>query len=233
MKWTRSLLNFFYPNRCPACDSLISAHALLCEACAEKLLLGQDDYCHLCGKVNCICKHVQYAYDQAVVCSAYAEGTIPAIIALKSSRNTNFAPYAAQILANRLELGIYYKQIDCVMPVPMHSQKQRLRGYNQAALIAKEIARLMERPYREDVLTKGAGKIAQHKLNAAERARNVESFGIRETDLTGMRILLCDDVLTTGNTMNRCAALLKEQSAACVIAAAAATTIPKKQEDSK
>ncbi len=233
MKWTRSLLNFFYPNRCPACDTLITAHALLCEECAEALLLGQDDYCHICGKVACICKRVQHAYDKVVVCSAYTDGTVPAVIALKSSRNTNFARYAAQIMASRLEFGVYYKQIDCVMPVPMHRSKQRLRGYNQAALIAKEIARLLDVPYREDVLTKGRTRTAQHNLGAAERAKNVESFGIRDADLSGMRILLCDDVLTTGNTMNRCAALLKERGAVSVIAAAAATTIPKKQEDSK
>lgn len=196
------------------------------------LLLEQDGYCHDCGKIICRCSYFPHAYDRAVVCSAYKEGTVPAVIALKKSVNTNFAVYAAQILAKRLELGAaYYKKIDCIMPVPMHRSKQRLRGYNQAALIGREIAHLMELPYREDVLLKGRSKLEQHRLSAQERAKNVESFSIRECSLSGMRILLCDDVLTTGNTMHRCAELLKERGASAVIAAAAATSVPKNKEN--
>ena len=117
------------------------------------------------------------------------------------------------------------------MPVPVHPSRLRQRGYNQAALIGKEIARLMDLPYREDVLCKGRSKVEQHRLSAEERARNVDSFFIRECSLDGMHILLCDDVLTTGNTMHRCAALLKERGAAAVIAAAAASTAPKQKEN--
>ncbi len=231
MTWTRSLLDFFYPNRCPACDAFIGAHELLCETCADALLLAHEDYCHYCGKTICRCKQFSPAYDYAVVCSVYHEA-MPAVIRLKDSTNTNFAVYAAQILASRLQLGIsYYKQIDCVMPVPMHRTKQRMRGYNQAALIGREIARLTDIPYREDLLTKGHSRTEQHRLSAQERAHNLDSFGIRDCDLSGMRILLCDDVLTTGNTMHRCAELLKEKGASAVIAAAAATTAPKQKEN--
>ncbi len=231
MRWTRSLLNFFYPNRCPACSTIIGAHELVCETCGETLLLEQDGYCHRCGKVECRCKHTIPAYDRAVVCSAYRDGAVSAVIQLKTSSNTNFAHYAAQILASRLQFGEpYYGRIDCVMAVPMHRSKQRMRGYNQAALIGRETARLLDIPYREDVLTKQRSSVEQHKLSAEERARNVGSFGVRTCDLHGMRILLCDDVLTTGSTMNRCAELLKECGAAAVIAAAAATSIRKEKE---
>ncbi len=235
MRWTSSLLNFFYPNRCPACGCLISAHELVCADCEDTLLLEQDAYCHDCGKVACICKRGTNSYDKAVICSAYRDHTVPAIVRLKKSENTNFAVYAAQILASRLEYGVsYYKKIDCVMPVPMHKSKQRMRGYNQASLIGKEIARLMDIPFREDVLTKDRSGAEQHTMkSAAERAGNVSGFGICECSLAGMRILLCDDVLTTGSTMSRCASLLKEKGASAVIAAAAATTVPKKIKTSQ
>lgn len=223
MKWTKSLLNFFYPNRCPACDRFLTAQELLCTECAEKLLLGQDAYCHVCGKLDCMCSRTSLAYDGAVVCSAYAEGTVPAILQLKTSGNTNFAIFAARILAERLRNTDL--QLDCVIPVPMHRSKERMRGYNQAALIAEEIARLLELPLYENILIKNQSSIEQHRLSAAERSKHPESFGIHEKRLDGMRILLCDDVLTTGNTLNRCAALLKENGAAAVFAAAAATTI--------
>ncbi len=230
--WMKSLLNFLYPNRCPACGIYLDAHALLCEYCSEKLLLSQNDYCTSCGKTRCICGKKELAYNRAVICSCYDGGAVPAILELKRSRNTNFAYYAAQILAARLESSASYSQVDCVMPVPMHPENQRMRGYNQAALIAQEIARLMELPYRDDVLFKQKGHAAQHTLGPEARAKNVESFGIHECSLDGLHILLCDDVLTTGSTMSRCAALLKERGAASVTAAAATTSVPKpRQED--
>ncbi len=217
------MLNFFYPNHCPACDRFLAAQELLCAECSENLVLKPEDYCHICGKPDCMCSRASLAYDGAVVCSAYAEGTVPAILQLKTSRNTNFAIFAARILAEHLQTADLH--FDCVVPVPMHHSKERMRGYNQAALIAEEIARLLDLPLYEDILIKNRSSIEQHNLGAAERAKHPESFGIREHRLDGMRILLCDDVLTTGNTMNRCAALLKENGAAAVFAAAAATTI--------
>jgi ComF family protein len=229
--WTKSLLNFFYPNRCPGCGTLLTARELVCEACGEEMVIGQDDYCHVCGKVVCVCKHRSFAYDRAVVCTGYHGCTVPAVIAMKESANTNFAYFTAGILAERIRYSLIYGQPDCVMPVPMHRSKERMRGYNQASLIGRELAALLEIPFRDDVLYKNRTKRAQHTLNAQERARNVGSFGIRNTQVDGLRILLCDDVLTTGSTMNRCAELLKEHGAEAVIAAAAATTIPRKQEE--
>lgn len=229
MRWMKSLLNFFYPNRCPACDTFIGAHELVCKECEDKLLISQDGYCHFCGKPACVCKERTFSYDRAVVCSPYTDDVISAIIRLKRSENTNFAVYAAQILAGRLTHGeCYYKSFDCVMPVPMHSSKRRIRGYNQAALIGKELARLMKLPYREDLLHKKHTRKEQHKLRSLEeRAKNTESFYIKECDLSGMRILLCDDVLTTGSTLDRCARLLKEHGALSITAASAVTTVPK------
>ena len=228
-KWKRSLLEVLWPNRCPGCNALIGPDRVVCEACGEKMLLEHDAVCRRCGKVGCICDKKQLAYDRALAACAYAEESIPAIIRMKQSENTNFAEFAARILAERLRHGIDFGEIDLVVPVPMHPAKERQRGYNQAALIAREIASLLELPCREDILYKEKTSRAQHELNAAERAKNVDSFHIHDIPLDGQRILLCDDVLTTGNTMSRCAALLKQQGAAAVIAAAAATTVPQKK----
>lgn len=229
--WMKSLLNFLYPNRCPVCDSFLDAHTLVCEDCGNTILLGQDDYCHRCGKIACRCKYMDYAFDRAVVCCRYDESTIPAVLALKKSRNTNFAYFTAQIIAERLRNNPLYGDLDYVTAVPMHPSKERQRGYNQAALIGEEIARLLAIPYYDDILYKAYASPAQHTLGREARRKNVDAFRIRSERLDGLRILLCDDVLTTGSTLHRCAALLKENGAKTVIAAAAATTIPKKQEE--
>lgn len=228
----RKILDFLYPNVCPCCGTFLFPEEMICETCAEKMILEQDGYCHQCGKINCLCKYQKLFYDKAVVSCRYADETVPAVICLKTGKNTNFAYFSARILAERLKHGSYYGEINYVMPVPMHKSKQRKRGYNQAALIAKEIASILNLPYREDILYKKKSGKEQHKLaSVKERSENVSTFAIHDISLEHQRILLCDDVLTTCSTMNRCAELLRQNHASAVIAAAAATTVPKKKEE--
>ncbi|MEE5992167.1 MAG: ComF family protein [Oscillospiraceae bacterium] len=228
MNWKKHILNILFPNRCPVCNAVLLPDELLCEECAEKILLDFESFCHVCGKIRCICKERKLFYDKAVICSAYTEEAIPAIIHLKESNNTNFAVFSGQIMAERIRNSFTYDgKYDCIMPVPMHPSKQRKRGYNQSALIAKEMAKVLEIPYREDVLYKNLSRYAQHQLNAEERQLNVFSFGIHDISVKGLNILLCDDVLTTGSTLNRCAELLKSKGAVSVTVASATTTPPK------
>lgn len=230
-----SLINLLLPNRCPGCDTFLCAGELLCASCEETVLLPHDDYCHTCGKMQCRCKRQPPSYDQAVVCAQYADDpdapAVRAIWALKNSQNTNFARFTAKILAERLRFSLDYGTYDCVTAVPMHRTKQRMRGYNQSALIGRALAQELGIPFREDLLYKDRSVQAQHTLHAEERARNVSSFHAHDVFLDGMRILLCDDVLTTGATMERCARLLKSCGASHVTAAAAATTDNPQQGD--
>ena len=223
-----SLTNFILPNRCPGCGAFLTPREMLCPGCEEKILLRHDDYCHVCGKIRCQCKTHRFGYDSVVLCARYSDDpddpAVRAVWALKNSRNTNLAEFSAEIIARRLRHSLTYGTFDCVTAVPMHRSKQRLRGYNQAALIGKALAARLELPYREDMLFKTRTRQAQHNLSAAERTLNVSSFGAKDCDLTGMRILLCDDVLTTGATMSRCAELLHACGASYVTAAVIATT---------
>ena len=223
-----SLINFLLPNRCPGCDTFPTAGERLCPACEESALLLHDDYCHFCGKVFCICKRTTRHYDRVVVCSRYTDepddAAVRAVWALKNSYNTNFAYFAAGIIAERLKNSADYGSCDLITAVPIHRSKRRIRGYNQAEVIARALSRELGLPCRDDLLWKESSQTAQHSLSAVEREKNVSSFHSSHADLTGKRILLVDDVLTTGATLDRCAALLKMDGAAFVCAAAAATT---------
>ena len=106
----------------------------------------------------------------------------------------------------------------------MATRKKRRRYCNPAEVLAKEIAAVTRIPMRTDLLHCAETAVAQHTLSAAQRRKHVSQFSAAGKDLKGYRILLCDDVLTTGSTMNRCAELLKAQGAVSVAAAAAATT---------
>lgn len=223
-----SLLNLLLPNRCPGCDAFLHSDELLCPACEEKILLPHDDYCHVCGMLRCKCGTHPPDYDMAVICARYTgepdDPAVRAIWELKNSLNTNFAAFAGNMIAQRIRHCPDYGVFDCVTAVPMHRAKLRKRGYNQAELIGRRIAAELTVPYRNDLLRKERSDMAQHSLNASARAANVASFAARDVSLDGMRILLCDDVLTTGATMNRCALLLRSCGASFVTAAAAAAT---------
>ena len=119
---TKHLLNFFYPNRCPACQQFLTAEGLLCDTCANALPLAEDKYCRRCGKPDCMCESLQPAYTHAIVCAAYQGGTVPAILGLKNSSNTNFAYFSAQLIAERL-LAAEIPLPDLVTSVPMHPSK--------------------------------------------------------------------------------------------------------------
>jgi len=104
---------------------------------------------------------------------------------------------------------------DVLVPVPLHPGRRRERGFNQAALIAREIARLTDRPWVEEALVRRAQTRPQTGLSAAERRRNVKGAFVvrRRREVTGRVVVLVDDVLTTGATAQACALALREGGA--------------------
>ena len=128
---------------------------------------------------------------------------------------------AASIRANLP--GVAFDQITCV---PMRTAKEKERGYNQSALLAQELSKLLEIPVHCHLLRKCADTPAQHELKGAERRGNVFGvFEVAKPELTqGKTILLCDDVKTTGATLDECAKMLKLAGAQEVYCACIAVT---------
>lgn len=210
--WKRFLLDLLYPNRCGCCQALLAWDAEMCEACKAQLPPPQQ-------------KDRRVAEVERVFAAFSYEGVAKAgVLSLKNSENLNFAHYAGAALARMLD----GEMLDLIVPVPMNEKKQRARGYNQAEVIAREIAERLHLTVRTDCLTHAQTQTEQHALHAAERAEHALCIQVAAQDLSGKRILLCDDVLTTGSTLTRCAMLLKEQGAASVLAAVATLT-PRKQ----
>lgn len=222
-KLKATVLQMLYPNRCPGCNAFLTAYETVCDDCADSMLLEQNSYCHRCGKVTCFCQYKKLFYDDAVIACRYENAAVPCVLKLKQAKNTNFAGFSARILAQRLQNSAYGKA-ELIVPVPMHPAEIRRRGYNQTAVIAGELSGLLGIPCRDDILFRNPS-VSQHLLNAQERAKNVENFGIHPVSVRNLHIILCDDVLTTGNTMNRCAELLKSAGASRITAASATTAL--------
>ncbi|MBQ8514144.1 MAG: ComF family protein [Ruminococcus sp.] len=227
----RFCLDLIYPNRCPCCEEFLPWNEYLCRKCREKVFFCPDEVlCRRCGKIKseCMCA-VPLEYDEAAAVSYYDNGARNGLLLLKDASNRNFGWYAGVRLGEWILRQPDWMKADGLVPVPMSTGKKLLRGYNQAEVIAKGISSVTKIPVRKDCLIKKHGSREQHTLGLRERAMNVEKFQPAGRDLEGLRLILCDDILTTGATMSRCAEILKACGAEMVYAAAAATVYRKKE----
>ena len=165
----------------------------ICEACQKKLPF--DEQAHSCFGLS---------YGAAFV---YRAPVSDLIRGLKYHNRRYLAPELGRHMANRArELGL---KADAVIPVPLHSGKLKARGYNQSALLAREIAENLGLPYCDGILRLKRTE-SQTGLDESLRMENVtEAFALKEA-LPYKNILLVDDVITTGATLYHCAKVLKE-----------------------
>lgn len=235
LKWKqlyKYAIDLFFPNRCPCCNGFIEWDKLLCDKCIEEIKIT-DEHCPKCGKKTdeCICS-LGLVFDKVICVSEYKGGAVSGIYNLKDSCNTNFAVYCGRELGKKL-LDINDFHADYIIPVPMKNFKKRLRGYNQAELIAKEIRNITGTDISNDIIIKNK-KVkdkTQHKLNAKERYKNAERLFIanKTESISGKSFIICDDVMTTGYTVNRCSRILKEYGASKIVIAVAAVTTKRKE----
>lgn len=218
------LLDLFFPNRCPFCNGFIKWDKFACDRCIDALESVGNEYCTVCGKSPCQCNRKKAVYDRCFA-SCYYEGTArKGIISLKSDMGVNAATLFADMLHQKiLKSGVEY---DLIVPVPMSKKKQQARGYNQAEIFAKALGERMNIPVKSDVLIKSDSKVEQHTLSSHERAENVKhQFSFNDKiSLENKNIILCDDVMTTGSTLNYCAGFLKEMGAESVTVAVCTVT---------
>lgn len=209
----RYLIHFVYPNRCPGCDAVIDYNDAYCKKCARRFAPYEKDF------------SIPNADAFAAFC-VYKGLAKKVLLHFKhdSCGNTDyaFAHGIFEALSSRSLDG----EIDVITYIPMLRSDLEKRGYNQAALIAWELRFLLKAPCAE-LLEKHRETREQKSLDGAERRRNVrDAFRVIDPEtVRGKRVLLTDDLCTTGSTLSEAAGVLKEAGASKVIAAAYAKTI--------
>jgi ComF family protein len=114
-------------------------------------------------------------------------------------------------MADRWPILAPQLDFDCIVPVPLHARRQRQRGYNQSALLAQELGSCLQKPVVQDILVRIRATIPQVGLNPLERQTNVQgAFRCTSGALSGMQVLLVDDVCTTGSTLESACLALRE-----------------------
>lgn len=119
--------------------------------------------------------------------------------------------FFGQLLGRMLASAEHFSDVDMVIPVPLHKSRRRKRGYNQAEVIAAEVARELAADMRTDILTRRRKTRTQTALSVEEKAHNVHgAFAVTDADIsTSGHILLIDDVFTTGSTLHACLTALR------------------------
>jgi competence protein ComFC len=235
----RALLDLLYPVFCVGCRQ---PGTLYCPACRTTVRRITPPLCPLCGQPQhrvqlCPqCTHSLHDKEReppidGIRSVAYLEGTLQeAIYGLKYSYIQELADPLGEMLIehyNRAPLPA-----DIIIPVPLHRRRRRARGYNQSALLAQRLGQATQIPVRRDLLHRHRYTRSQTRLNAQERNQNVQgAFSCTdrqsiEQDTVGKRILLIDDVATTGATLRACAQVLQDHGARSVWALTVARAAP-------
>jgi ComF family protein len=198
---------------CPACDADLPRLAgTLCPRCALP-----SPGAAVCGRCLADAPH----YDATVAALAYRFPADTLVHSLKFRGQLALAPLMGDLLTEKIR-----ERIDLVVPVPLSRERLRERGYNQAAEIARRVAKARRVRLELTIIARERNTQAQADLPWSERARNVRGAFRCERSLDGAAIAVVDDVMTTGATLDELAATLKRAGAARVVNWVVARTFP-------
>ena len=214
-----SALELLFPPRCVGCDV---EGSFLCASCTTELPCLELPYCQRCAQPlrrGELCERCEASpLDIDGIRAPYLmEGVIRECVHRLKYRNLRaLGPVLGELLSEQVQALPHSP--DVVIPVPLHPRRLGARGYNQASLLAREIGKHLSLPVVEKALTRRRDSPPQAASSGyEERLRNVMgSFEAQGGSLEGRRILLIDDVCTTGSTLSACAVALKAQGASSV-----------------
>jgi len=226
MELASKLLSNLFPSRCILCNKTISVSVAnldieICEACyyaqpfnnscctrcALPLAEGVSENT-LCGR--CIQQLPEYHYAHSIF--RYEDDIVRLVHKLKFSEKITYARSIGEVLFSAFKSNevLRVEKPDCLLPVPLHTSRLRQRGFNQSIEIARVISEKCNIPMECNSVIRQRNTVSQTSLKARERQRNISDAFSVASDLCGKHVLIIDDVVTTGSTVNELARLLKK-----------------------
>ena len=232
----QKLLDVLVPPRCPMCGVLVSEVSTLCPDCFSKLHFISNPRCQICGRPfefaltnDCLCPQCLNhppSFQKARAAVVYNHDSKKIILPFKHNDRIDLGPLISKLMFVAAEELI--SDVDIICPVPLHQFRLIKRKYNQSALLACQLARRYQKNYCPDLLKRTRSTSSQGHLKAQDRKQNVaHAFAVKRPNLIpNKKILLVDDVLTTGATANECSKVLLAAGATSISLVTFAATLP-------
>lgn len=225
--WTEAALGFVYPAICQLCGDLraTAAEGYVCPACFQRVRFVKPPFCDRCGlpfpgdittTFECSnCRDMELHFINARSAVIAKDVVLEVIHRYKYNRALWFESFLGGLLTTAAVPELDRAKWNCIVPVPLHPTKEREREFNQARRLAHWLSRETRIPVNDQLLVRTEPTRTQTLLTRAERAANVrKAFAARPgAKLNGERIVIVDDVLTTGATTSACARALQAAGA--------------------
>ena len=221
MRFRSTVFQFFLPPQCPCCERFSEEGKQgFCSNCLSQIRWIEPPFCSICGipfisrevethPCGACVTHRKY-FTIARALGAFEGSLQEAIHRWKYEGKTYLTPFFADWMAEGLNRHWEPGSLDLLIPVPLHTRRLRERGFNQSLLLVRELSRRTGIPYRKTILQKKKSTIPQVNLSRAEREKGLRGtfHVIGKEELSGLSVLLIDDVYTTGATVNECSKVL-------------------------
>ena len=228
MKVIHKIINLVLPKRCLICRSPLIKNIgdKICLDCWKKAEFSKGPICPICGKaflsdislssspdfICGLCRKSRPHFDKHIYVGNYDGILLEAIKLFKYKKKVSLGFTLSYLLCKKIK---DVPAVDIIIPMPLHVKRLRSREFNQTLLLSNLIALHLNKPLLKDVMIRIKDTIPQVKLDRTEREKNIRNVFLitNRCAIEGRRVLLIDDVFTTGSTVNECAGTLKRSGA--------------------
>ena len=218
------MTEILFPRRCPVCDGILPfRQGKICPPCFQKLSFTNPPTCKKCGKevigdsteycFDCFRKRKSFEYGIALL--NYDDSSRHSMARIKYGGRKEYMEFYGEAMAVRYEKRIERMRADALIPVPVHKDRLKARGFNQADPLARSIACSLKQPVPVlgNILVRNKKTMPQKDLSPEERLKNLsEAFEVKKENIPDgiKRVILVDDIYTTGSTAEACTRVLLE-----------------------
>lgn len=220
---------WIFPGRCPVCDSAVmyGNKRGVCRECMKKVPVIRGARCFMCGKPvedakQELCRDCRkygklHYFDRGFALCTYDEIMKKSIYRFKYQHRAEYGRVYGRWMAEQFGAAIRRAGVEGIIPVPLHRERERERGYNQAAIMAKELGRKTGIPVYDKLVIRQKYTRPMKMLDILERQNNLKkAFKLRGNDVKLKITIVIDDIYTTGSTIDAVAKVLREAGVSCV-----------------
>lgn len=213
-----SIIDLVFPRRCPLCGEVRAyGDKWVCDNCDNELVWIEKPVCLKCGKTISNaeaeycgdCERIKKSFERCYPVFAYEGAVKDSLYQFKYKNQREYAVFYSDCIMKMYGHELRRLAVDGIVPVPVHSHKKKVRGYNQAELIARELGKRLDISVYGNYLERNTDTNPQKELDDKERMKNLKNaFNISENGVKLSKVLLVDDIYTSGATMEACTSTL-------------------------